>query len=100
MLKRIPDDARPETNRMRRLQLDGLDILLADVDGRLYAMDNRCPHEDASLYNGALKGHCVECPLHGSRFDLRTGEPQEPPADTPVQTYAVITRDDGIYLEL
>ncbi len=100
MLKRIPDDARPETNRMHRLQLDGLDILLADVDGRLYAMDNRCPHEDASLYNGALKGHCVECPLHGSRFDLRTGEPQEPPADTPVQTYAVITRDDGIYLEL
>lgn len=100
MLKRIPDDARPETNRMRRLHLDGLDILLANVDGRLYAMDNRCPHEDASLYNGALKGHCVECPLHGSRFDLRTGEPQEPPADTPVRTYAVIERDDGIYLEL
>ncbi len=100
MLKRIPDDARPETNRMRRLQLDGLDILLADVDGRLYAMDNRCPHEDASLYNGALKGHCVECPLHGSRFDLRTGEPQEPPADTAVRTYAVIEQDDGIYLEL
>ena len=100
MLKRIPDDARPETNRMRRLQLDGLDILLANVDGRLYAMDNRCPHEDASLYNGALKGHCVECPLHGSRFDLRTGEPQEPPADTTVRTYVVIEQDDGIYLEL
>lgn len=100
MLTKIPDDALPRPGQMRRLTLEGRDLLLANVAGTLHAIDNRCPHEDASLYNGALKGHCVECPLHGSRFDLRTGQPQEPPADTPVKTYAVVQREDGVWLDI
>ncbi len=100
MMIPIPDAESLQPGQMRRLALEGHDLLLANVDGTLYAIENRCPHEDASLYNGALKGHCVECPLHGSRFDLRTGQPQEPPADTPVRTYAVVRRADGIWLDL
>lgn len=62
--------------KMIRISIQNQDILLANVDGTIYAVDNICTHEDASLYNGALKGRCVECPLHGSLFDLADGKPQ------------------------
>ncbi|HFQ13719.1 MAG TPA: hypothetical protein ENK40_02870 [Gammaproteobacteria bacterium] len=58
---------------MLRVQLRGQMILLANIEGRIFAIDDQCSHEDASLYNGALKGDCVECPLHGSRFRFATG---------------------------
>jgi 3-phenylpropionate/trans-cinnamate dioxygenase ferredoxin subunit len=68
-------------------------ILLANIDGEIFATDEMCTHEDASLYNGALRGDCVSCPLHGSRFSVRTGEPREEPATEPLRTYPV--RIDG-----
>jgi 3-phenylpropionate/trans-cinnamate dioxygenase ferredoxin subunit len=59
-----------------------------------------CSHEDASLYNGALKGRCVECPLHGSHFDLKTGQPQQEPATEAIQTFAVKIDNDKICVQL
>ncbi len=93
-----PDPLKPGT--MTRVLVNDHAILLANVDGEYYAIDDRCSHEDASLYNGALKGECVECPLHGSRFNLKTGEPLEPPATEPVRTWPLEARPDGIYLIL
>lgn len=81
-----------------RILVNGHAILLANVDGQYYAIDDQCSHEDASLYNGALRDHCVECPLHGSRFDLRTGQPLEPPATEPVKTWPLEQQADGLYL--
>jgi len=75
-------------------------ILLANIDGVVYAIDNQCSHEDALLYNGALKGDCVECPLHGSRFSFKTGLPMEEPATEPVRTYPISRDMDGIYITL
>lgn len=74
---------------MRRFDVGGRSILVANVDGRFYAADDTCTHEDASLSTGALRGAHVTCPLHGSRFDLRTGEPLEEPAVEALRTYAV-----------
>lgn len=75
-------------------------ILLANIAGQVYAIDNTCTHEDASLYNGALKGECVECPLHGSRFSFKTGEPLEEPATEAVKTYPVRLEAGNVYIEL
>lgn len=82
--------------QMMRVDVAGHRLLLANVDGELYAVDDTCSHEDSSLYLGCLKGHHIKCSLHGSRFDLRTGEPMEEPADEPIATYAVRVVGDRI----
>lgn len=86
--------------QMMRIIVDKQAVLLANVEDTLYAIEDQCSHEDASLYNGALKGDCVECPLHGSRFDLKTGQPKEEPATEPVKTFAVTSEENGVYINL
>jgi 3-phenylpropionate/trans-cinnamate dioxygenase ferredoxin subunit len=70
-------------------------IAVFHADGELYAIDDTCTHQDASLSEGWLEGCQVECPLHAASFDLRTGEPTCLPARRPVRTHRV-TVDDGV----
>ena len=65
------------------------DILLANVDDKIYAVDDMCTHEDSSLSLGCLKDELVSCTLHGSRFNVRTGQPMEEPATEPLLRYPV-----------
>ena len=76
-------------------------ILLANIDGDIYAVEDRCTHEDFELSAGTLEGAQIECILHGAKFDLRTGEALCAPAYVPVARFpvkvvdgAVWTRDD------
>ncbi|WP_309647602.1 bifunctional 3-phenylpropionate/cinnamic acid dioxygenase ferredoxin subunit [Nocardioides sp.] len=69
-------------------------------DDDVYAIDDTCTHQDASLADGWLEDCWVECPLHASRFDLRTGRVDQPPAKRPVRVHAATVRDDGIWVEL
>ena len=78
---------------MKRFDVGGRRILLANVAGRLYAVDDTCTHEKASLSTGALKGELVKCPLHNSRFNVRTGEALEEPAEENLRTYPI--REEG-----
>jgi nitrite reductase/ring-hydroxylating ferredoxin subunit len=64
---------------MRRVTVDELDVLLANTDEGLVAVDDRCPHMSAPLSIGVLEGCVVACPLHEGRFDLCTGEPVQMP---------------------
>ncbi len=75
--------------KMRRVDLRGRRILLANVAGRICAVDDTCTHEDASLSTGVLKGELVKCPLHGSRFNVCTGKALEEPAEQDLRTYPV-----------
>ncbi|MHB8495602.1 MAG: Rieske (2Fe-2S) protein [Casimicrobiaceae bacterium] len=79
--------------KMRRIALGERRILLANIGGRYYAADDTCTHEDASLSAGCLDGEWVKCPLHGSRFNVRTGEVVDEPAEVGLRTYPV--RIDG-----
>jgi len=81
---------------MRCVVIDGRRVLLANVDGCYFAMDDTCTHEEASLSAGVLKGALVRCPLHGSRFDVCTGKALEEPAEADLATYPV--RIDGARL--
>ena len=74
---------------MQRVDVHGRRILLANVDGRICAVDDTCTHEDASLSTGVLKGELVKCPLHGSRFNVCTGKALEEPAEESLRTYPV-----------
>ncbi len=75
-------------------------ILVCNVDGHIYAVDDLCTHEDASLYLGCLKGHLIQCSLHGGKFDVRTGAAVEEPAEQPLRTYPVTLTDGEIHIEV
>ena len=60
--------------KMKQFRVAGRAILIVNVEGRFYATDDTCTHEEASLSSGSLHGELVKCPLHGSRFNVRTGE--------------------------
>lgn len=83
-----------------RVVVEDTPVLLANVDGEIFAVDDRCSHEDFSLYRGCLKGEEVECSLHGARFNVRTGQPTHEPADCPIATYAVSIEGDQILVNI
>ena len=66
----------------------------------VFAVDDTCTHQDASLADGWLEGCEVECPLHASRFDLRTGAVDAPPAKRAIRTHAVSVVDDTVYVTI
>lgn len=66
---------------MLKLEFLGKSILLSMINGKVYAIDTICSHGDGPLEEGILGGYEVECPWHGSRFDVRTGEVRSFPAD-------------------
>ena len=80
----------------KKFAIENGDILLANVDGKIYDVDDMCTHEDSSLSLGCLKGELVYCTLHGSRFNVRTGEPMEEPATEALQRYQVRIQNDRI----
>jgi 3-phenylpropionate/trans-cinnamate dioxygenase ferredoxin subunit len=71
-------------------------IAVFNVDGELYALEDQCTHQQAWLSDGFVEGCAVECPLHASLFDLRTGKPSGPPAIRAVRTYQVAVVDEQI----
>lgn len=75
-------------------------IALFHVDGSFYAIDDTCTHADASLSEGEIMGCQVACPLHGAKFDIKSGEALTFPAVTPVETYKVVVQGSDILVEV
>lgn len=73
-------------------------ILLSNVDGNYFAIGEVCPHAGGSLSEGTIEGIEVECPLHGSRFNLKTGGATEPPAYERVNRYSVRLEDGYVLI--
>jgi 3-phenylpropionate/trans-cinnamate dioxygenase ferredoxin component len=82
---------------MRVVEWEDLEIAVVNCAGALFAIEDRCSHDDGPLAEGELhQGDCtIECPRHGSLFDLRSGKPLTLPAYEPVETFPVRV-DDGI----
>ena len=85
----------------RRVVLDGLAIaLVRTADGTLFAVEDTCTHEDASLAEGFVAGGVIECPRHGARFELATGVALSLPAVEAVRTYEVKIANGEILVNL
>jgi 3-phenylpropionate/trans-cinnamate dioxygenase ferredoxin subunit len=86
----------------RLVTFNDLEIGLFNCAGTVYAIEDRCSHDDGPLVDGVFdEAACtVECPRHGSLFDLTTGKPRTLPAYVPVETFPVILEDDTIKLEV
>jgi 3-phenylpropionate/trans-cinnamate dioxygenase ferredoxin component len=88
---------------MRLVEADGLRIgVFRCAGGELFAIEDRCSHDDGPLAEGEFDvATCtVECPRHGSLFDVRTGRPKTLPAYQPVETFEVREEDGEIKLEV
>ena len=84
------------------LRADGeeISVCIAKSQGEIYAIADICSHADVNLSDGDVEDGTVECWLHGSRFDLRTGQPTGLPANRPVPTYPVKIDGDDILVAL
>jgi nitrite reductase/ring-hydroxylating ferredoxin subunit len=79
--------------------VDRARVLIVNVDGAFYALEDACGHRQMPLSKGRLEGHVVECPLHFATFDVRTGTLLSGPASANVPTYAVQVKDDTVYVK-
>ena len=84
------------------IEWEDLEIGVFNCGGEYFAIEDRCSHDDGPLAHGELDAEqcTVECPRHGSLFDLRSGKPKTLPAYAPVDTFPVHVDDDTIRLEV
>ncbi|MDR3032338.1 MAG: non-heme iron oxygenase ferredoxin subunit [Kitasatospora sp.] len=80
--------------------VDGEPVAIIRAEGEVYALRDVCSHAEVALSEGEIYDHTVECWLHGSCFDLRTGQPTGPPATEPVASYQVKIQGDDVYVAL
>jgi 3-phenylpropionate/trans-cinnamate dioxygenase ferredoxin component len=94
------DELRPGDSRI--FEIDGRKVGIFNAGGELYAIEDRCSHDDGPLAEGPFdqERKTVECPRHGSLFDLESGRPKTLPAYLPVDTFPVRVEDGVIKLEV
>jgi 3-phenylpropionate/trans-cinnamate dioxygenase ferredoxin component len=87
---------------VRLVEWEDLEIGVFNCAGAVYAIEDRCSHDNGPLVEGELDQEActIECPRHGSLFDLKTGQPKTLPAYVPVDTFSVIIEDETIKLEV
>ena len=97
-LSELPEDG------SLRVELSDIDIAVVRFEGQVYALEDRCSHADVPLTDGDVEefngAPTIECALHGSCFDLRTGEPTNLPATEPVPVYPVRVEGDDVYVDM
>ncbi len=82
------------------VDLQGKEIAVFNIDGAYFAIDNMCTHEEASLADGEITGFEVACPLHGAKFDVRSGAVLGPPAYDDVASYPARVSGSDVEVEV
>jgi nitrite reductase/ring-hydroxylating ferredoxin subunit len=81
-------------------EVEGNEVVLAEVNGAVYAFDAICTHALGYLDQGDLEGYQVLCPLHEGRFDVRTGEVVSGEPDEPIGVYPTRVQDDTVFVNI
>ena len=87
-----------QPSKIIAIDVDGEKVCVANVEGKYYAIGNVCTHMGGPLAEGKLEGNVVQCPWHGSRFDIITGKVLRPPAVREEPTYEVKVEDNNTIL--
>lgn len=98
--EKIAESQEVEEGKGRPFVHGKLRIALVRFEGTLYALEDRCPHADASLAFGPVEEGCILCPWHYAQFDLKTGEALSGPATSGVRTYPVRESEGEIWIAL
>jgi len=89
-----------EPGKSKVYEIEDRAVVVCNVSGNLYAVDDICPHDEGSLDAGDLDGFEIECPRHMARFDIRTGEVKALPAVVPIDVFEVRIEGDDIEVDL
>jgi nitrite reductase/ring-hydroxylating ferredoxin subunit len=95
---KVAEAAEIPSGTIKRVDAAGLRLAVANVDGTFYAFDDECTHDGGPLSDGELEGAIVTCPWHFSRFDVRTGEIVESPAEEVISAYETRVEDGSVYV--
>lgn len=88
-----------QVSQMMAVEVNDEKICLANVNGKYYAIGNVCTHMGGPLAEGKLEEYIVQCPWHGSRFDIRSGKVVRPPAMKPEPTYEVKVESNDVLIK-
>lgn len=91
------EDFLPGTHRV--ITIDDMPVVVFNVGGHYYAVQNLCTHEDAELSEGTLEGEEIVCPLHGARFSVVTGVVLGPPAYENLRTFPVVAANGRVQVD-
>ena len=89
-----------EEDTPKRVELDGTPISVVQTEGEVFAIHDICSHANVSLSEGEVDDCHIECWLHGSRFDLRSGKPDSLPATRPVPVYPVKIEGGNVFVDV
>jgi nitrite reductase/ring-hydroxylating ferredoxin subunit len=97
---RVADAGDCEPGQLLGVEAEGKRVVLANVDGAIYGLEDRCSHAEYPLSTGELSDDRLQCAYHGAKFDVRSGRAVQMPAIRPVRSYQVEVRDGGIFVAL
>ena len=83
-----------------KVERQGLELAVFNVDGEFYVTDDHCTHGPGLLSEGYVDGDIVECNFHGGQYNIRTGAVVLPPCVDPVKTYSAVVRDGKVIIEI
>jgi len=89
-----------EEDTPKRVELDGTPVSVVKTEGEVFAINDICSHANVSLSEGEVEDCQIECWLHGSSFDLRTGKPSGLPATRPVPVYPVQIEEGSVFVDV
>ena len=106
-LKKVCSTTDIPKNSVKAFKVDNLDIAIVNSEGKFYAIDRACTHMKGNLAKGTIEGKTIKCPLHGTVFNLETGDVLKEPGTiagklkkaTKTNTYIVKTKDNFLYIE-
>jgi len=105
-LVRACDKSEVSVGRLKFVQAAGKDLVIANVEGKFYAMENWCTHEQGNLSDGELKKNVLTCPEHGAQFDVTTGkvlmgpDGGRPDTITSEKTYKIVVQGNDLMVEI
>jgi nitrite reductase/ring-hydroxylating ferredoxin subunit len=94
----VADDADVREGELLGVEVNRQTVVLARLDGQIYAIGGTCTHMGGNLADGTLEGETLECPIHRGHFNIRTGEAVKPPPINPEPVYDVKVEDGRIWV--
>lgn len=99
-LHRVASTSDLAEDEAMQVLVDGKEIAIINLGGEFFALDDICTHAYASMADGYVEGDCIECPLHGAQFNIRTGKAESPPATEDLASYEVRIDGDDILVAI
>ena len=99
-LIKICDLSEIPNGSIKKFEINDEEITICNINNQIFAIYDNCSHDEASLQEGFIDGYEIECPMHGAKFDIRTGEVTCLPAVSPIKTYNIKINNGAIELEI